>query len=457
MKISIITVFPEIYESFFKVSLISRAIKKDLVTFHLVRFSDLCEPKGRIDQPTCGHGVGMIIKPEVVQKAIETCENKWGNGFKIFFTPQGKKLNQRIFKKLANKFFSLNIKQQDANGKNKEKKFDHLILVCSRYEGIDARVEGYYADLLISIGDYVVMGGDLPAQVFLEGLLRFLPGVVGKQESVEKESFMSSFLDYPEYGLPAEWKNLKIPEVILSGNHALIERWREEQSVKKTIENRFDWFISSNPSKKDIELCRKNIPNHYVALMHSQVLVKSDQIGNTSITSLDIHDISRSCATYGIENYFVVTKLEDQQKILNTFLDFWRSDDGKEYNLSRFEAVKRVLPAFDLDEVLKKIEEKEKKKPLIICTSARFSDQQNVPLLIDYFSQSVVWKEKRPVLFVLGTGHGLSEHILKRSDFFLQPIKGLTDYNHLSVRSAAAIILDRWLGVNFKDLNNLDI
>lgn len=444
MKISIITVFPELYDSFLKTSLIGRAVEKGLLEFNLVRLSDLCAPKERIDEPVCGPGTGMIIKPEVIEKAIEICQNKWGQGFKIFFSPQGKKLDQRVLETLSKNFFSeKNI--QESESERSGSNFEHLILVCSRYEGIDERVQEFYADAVFSIGDYVVMGGDLPAQVFLESFLRLIPGIVGKQESVEQESFSGSLLDYPEYGLPVEWNGLKIPEIVRSGNHAEIEKWRKEQAAQKTVLKRFDWFASSEPSLQEIQLARKFIPNHYAALMHTQILVKEGVVGNNSITSLDIHDISRSGATYGIKNYFVVSPLQDQQKVLNTFLDFWKSDVGREYNSSRFEAVSRVIPALTFEEVLSKIKEKEGVDPLIICTSAREVEPEKQ---IDFFSQGKIFALKRPILLVFGTGHGLSEEILKKSDFVLNPIKGMTDYNHLSVRSAAAIIFDRWLGLN---------
>jgi tRNA (guanine37-N1)-methyltransferase len=314
---------------------------------------------------------------------------------------------------------------------------------------MDQRVENYYADLVLSLGDYVLMGGDLPAQVFLESFLRLIPGVVGKQESVEAESFNDSFLDYPEYGLPTEWNGKKVPEIVQSGDHKKIADWRRKKAAEKTIHNRFDWFSKSNPSKGEIMVAKQFIPNHYVALMHTDVFVKNDMVGNTSITSLDIHDIARSCATYDITNYFIVSPLEDQQKILHTFLTFWRSEEGKEYNQSRFDAVTRVVPAIDLQDVLNQIKEKEGKNPIIISTSARFKDTEK-KIIIDFYSQGRIFSLGRPILFVFGTAKGLSDNVIAQSNFLLHPIVGMSDYNHLSVRSAVAIILDRWLGINYK-------
>ncbi len=455
MKITIITVFPEFYNMFLKTSIIARAIENGVVSVNFIKFSELCAAKERIDAPTCGPGVGMVIKPDLVQIAIEKAEAEHGSGYKIFFSPKGEKLNQNLLKKIVENF------SFEGNPSTAVRSVvPHLILVCARYEGFDERTEKYYADKIISIGDYVVMGGDLPAQVFLEGLLRLIPNVVGKQESVEKDSFSGAFFDFPTYSLPKVWNDMSVPEVLLSGNHAKIEDWRQNSAAEQTINKRFDWFISSNPSKQEIDLAKKYIPNHYTVLMHSQVLVAGEpgtgsREGHTSITSLDIHDIARSSATYGIKNYFLVTELRDQQNILKSFLDFWMSDSGKEYNLSRFEAVKRIVPAYNFDEVVNRIKEQEGVEPIIITTSAKESnlgnmgseETFNVPEIIDYESQSRVFSQKRPVLFVFGTGQGLADVILNRSDYLLLPIKGLSSFNHLSVRSAAAIILDRWLGL----------
>lgn len=440
MKISIITVFPELYNQFLNTSLIKRAQDEGLVSFNLIKFSDLCDPKERIDEPVCGHGTGMIIKPEVIERAIEKCEQDHGPGYKIFFSPQGDRLTQDIFTSLQPKIEPPPQKQEPAG--------PHVILICTRYEGIDERVLEHYADEIISIGDYVLMGGDLPAQVFIEGFLRLIPGIVGKQESVKDESFSGPLLDYPEYGLPKEWKNKTIPEIVLSGDHAKIEQWRQKQACKKTLLKRFDWF-RAHAKEQDIALCKKMIPNHYVALMHSEIMVRDGEngqrIGHSSVTSLDLHDIARSSATYGIKNMFMVSELDDQRAIMNDLLTFWKSDTGKEYNWSRYEAVKRVLPVLSRQAAVDHIEQQEGKKPLVITTSAKVHGH---PSVIRYGDQGIVWEHDRPVLFLFGTGQGLAESVIQESDYLLVPVSGMTDYRHLSVRSAVGIILDRWLGLH---------
>ncbi|KKP35791.1 MAG: tRNA (guanine-N(1)-)-methyltransferase [candidate division TM6 bacterium GW2011_GWF2_32_72] len=429
MKISILSVFPGIYENFLDTSLVKKAQEKELVKFNLVSFMDFSDTK-RIDAPSFGHGAGMLLKPEVVKKSINFQENNHGKAFKIFFSPHGKKLDQKLLKNLAEKA----IEQ------------DHLILIAGRYEGMDARVEEEYADEIISIGDYVLMGGDLPAMVLLEGLLRFVPGIIGKQESVEHDSFSGPFVDYPEYTAPVEWHGQMVPEVLRSGNHAEIAKWRENQAVKRSVASHFDWVRSSEMSKSQENLVSSFIPNHYVALMHSDVMVNGVS-GTSSVTSIDIHDISRSGATYGVKNFFIVTPLIDQKKIVETLLGFWKTGYGVDYNSNRHTAVKRAELVDTFQDVLNKIEETEGCKPLVIATSAKGTESKR---LLTYFDQSVVWKEKRPVLFIFGTAQGLSQDLINKCDYLLGPVRGFSNFNHLSVRSAVAIILDRWLGINVK-------
>lgn len=446
MKITIISTFPQLHETFFTTSLIARAVEKKLISYNLIRFSDFCQPKERIDEPTCGPGPGMIIKPEITQKALEHCYAQWGKGFTIFFSPQGKKLDQPLFRQLAASFTEhtqVNANQSSENDAAHPE--PHIILVCPRYEGVDSRVEAAYADLVLSVGDYVLMGGDIPAQLFLEGLLRLLPEVVGNVESLEQESFESPFFDHPQFGLPLEWKGNAIPALMTSGNHAAINKWRKEEAARKTVLNRFDWFREHSAAQAEQTLVKKLIPNHYVCLMHSQVIVKSGSEGTTSITSIDIHDLARSSSTYGVNNVFIVSPLEDQQSIIGEFLAFWHSAEGAQYNQTRHNAVSRVIPTRTFEQVIAEIEKREGIKPLIIATSAKPSDQAQT---IDYHSQGKVWQHNRPVLFVFGTGQGLAPSLLEQCDYLLIPVYGMTNYNHLSVRSAVAIILDRWFGLN---------
>lgn len=433
MNITVLSVFPELYSSFCKTSLIGRAQEKGTIDLNVTSFFEFVEPKERIDAPSFGHGAGMLIRPDVVERAITHRVDQAGPAYKIFFSPQGAKLDQRMMRRIAQKTQSVG----------------HLMLVTARYEGMDARVEEYYADEVVSLGDFVLLGGDLPAMVLLEGVVRLFPGVVGKAESIEKESFTGSFVDYPEYTAPVDWHDMQVPDVVRSGNHGALHAWRQDQAVKKTVMHHFSWLRSNELTNTEREVVTQHLPTHYVALLHNDVLVGPDKVpGTTSVTSIDIHDIARSCATYGVKGFTIVTSLEDQQKVVSTLLDFWKIGPGITYNRVRHEAVKAVTIAPRIADVIRAIYEKEGVEPLVIATSARHVAHKQA---ITFFDQELVWSHKRPVLFIFGTGQGLTKECIDLCDFLLPPVGGVSPYRHLSVRSAVAIILDRWLGFNQRE------
>src|SRR3990172_6305776 len=240
MKISILTVFEQLYNPFVHTSLVGRAQEKGIVHIDVQSFFSYVQPKERIDAPTFGPGAGMLIRPDVVQKAIEDKEQKYGKAFKIFFSPRGEKVDQRVFETIV----------------ARAQKCGHLMIIPARYEGMDARVEDEYADMILSMGDFVIMGGDVPAMLLLEGVLRLIPHVVGKEESVARESFAGPFVDFPSYTEPLEWKGKRVPDVLRSGNHAAIEKWRSEHAVQKTVLEHFLWLRSHNVTDHDKKLAR---------------------------------------------------------------------------------------------------------------------------------------------------------------------------------------------------------
>lgn len=430
MNISIITLFPDLYIPFLDTSLVKKAHQKGIVSINTANLFNYCTAKQRIDGATFGPGAGVVIKPEIIEQAIDDNEIKKGEAFKIFFSPSGRKLNQTLL-------VDISIKIQTKK---------HLMLLPARYEGMDYRVEKYYADEIISIGDYVLMGGDLPAMVFLEGILRLIPGVIGKKESVQEDSFSGAFVDYPQYTEPISWKGEKVPEILRSGDHQKIKNWREDQAVKETVENHFQWLRTHIHDKEDVKKALKYIPPHYAVIMHDQVVLPGAQEGTSSVTSIDIHDIGRSARTYGIKKYFIVTPLIDQQKIVKKLMEFWQTQVGIDYNPHRHEALSNVVLCSNLDEVINIIKEENKNDPILIATTAR--SKENLNKRITYWDQDKVFKERKPILFIFGTAQGLSAKLIDKSDFILEPIEGFSNFNHLSVRSAAAIIFDRWIGIN---------
>lgn len=430
MLISIVTLFPELYDYFLRHSLIGRAQDKGIVKFQVCNMLETCKPKERVDGPVFGHGAGMVIKPEIMERLINNQEMHHGESLKIFFSPRGRLLDQDYVRILAERIV----------------KSSHTMFFAARYEGMDTRIEDEYADEIVSMGNFVLMGGDLPLQMTLESVLRYIPGVVGKSESVVNDSFTGALVDAPAYTAPVVWKGREVPEILRSGDHARIHAWEQDQAIRDSVKHHFSWLRSHKVSTAQKQNILRAMPPHYVALMHDEVLLPHGT-GTTSVTSLDIHDIARSSKTYGFQVFFIVTPLKDQQKIAQKLLSFWQHEGGGDYNPDRQAALATTSVVSSCDEVIAYIEERHGKKPLVITTSAQVISA--VPL-ISYYDQEVVWKEDRPVLILLGTGRGLAPRAYERADYQLTPLEGYSDFNHLSVRSAAAIIFAYWLGINLK-------
>jgi tRNA (guanine37-N1)-methyltransferase len=185
-----------------------------------------------VDDVPYGGGPGMVFKPEPVFKAIESLKN--AGGIVILPEPQGEIFTQRIAEELAS--------------------MEQLIFICARYEGIDERIRENVVDREISVGDFVTMGGELPALLMVESISRFVPGVVGDLQSLMSDSFQNSLLDFPHYTRPSEFRNQRVPEILLSGNHEQIRRWRRKMSLQRTLQRRPDLLRQQDLSKEDREL-----------------------------------------------------------------------------------------------------------------------------------------------------------------------------------------------------------
>ena len=217
MKFDVLTLFPEMFEPL-NSSIIGRAKEKNLIEINLINIRDFSKDKHKkVDDTPYGGGAGMVMMPDVVYDAYKSVEDK--NAKVIYMSPQGKKLTQKKVEELA---------------KNK-----HLIILCGHYEGIDQRVIDKIVDEEISIGDYVLTGGELPAMVLIDSVSRYSDGVITK-ESTNEESFTNGLLEYPQYTRPEVFEGEKVPEVLLSGHHANIEKWRKEKSLEITAKKRPD-------------------------------------------------------------------------------------------------------------------------------------------------------------------------------------------------------------------------
>ena len=217
MKFDVLTLFPEMFGSL-KQSILGKAIEKNLININLINIRDFSKDKHKkVDDTPYGGGAGMVIKPDIVYDAYKSIKQE--NAKVIYMSPQGKTLNQKKVEDLS--------------------KESHLIILCGHYEGIDQRVLDKIVDEEISIGDYVLTGGEIPAMVLIDSVSRYIEGVLN-QESIKEESFSNGLLEYPQYTRPEIFEGQKVPEILLSGHHENIEKWRKEKSLEVTAKKRPD-------------------------------------------------------------------------------------------------------------------------------------------------------------------------------------------------------------------------
>ncbi|MCU0568274.1 MAG: tRNA (guanosine(37)-N1)-methyltransferase TrmD [Oculatellaceae cyanobacterium Prado106] len=231
MQFDIVTLFPEFFTSPLSSGLIGKALAKEIAQVNLVNPRDFTTDKHhKVDDEPYGGGVGMLIKPEPVFLAVESLPVLPRRQI-LLMTPQGERMAQPLFQELAH--------------------YDQLVLICGHYEGVDERVL-HLVDREISLGDFVLTCGEIPALTLLNGVVRLLPGTVGKEESLKAESFEEGLLDYPQYTRPAEFRGWKVPDVLLSGNHGAIAQWRKQQQMQKTRDRRPDlWALWQAQQRQD--------------------------------------------------------------------------------------------------------------------------------------------------------------------------------------------------------------
>ena len=235
MKFTILTLFPKMIEGYFNESILKRAKEKGLIEIKIVNIRDYTKDKYfRTDTPPVGGGAGLIMKCQPIIDALKANSND--KTYKIIMSPRGRTFNQKI----ANEF---------------KDKYEDILILCGHYEGIDERVYSFF-DEEISIGDYVLTGGELPAMVLIDSVSRYVEGVL-KDGSTTEESFSQGLLEYPQYTRPEVFEGQQVPEVLRSGNHQMIDKWRREQSLKRTLEKRPDLLEKVDLSDEDKKILEK--------------------------------------------------------------------------------------------------------------------------------------------------------------------------------------------------------
>lgn len=242
MRIDIVTLFPEMFDGPFGCSIMKRAIDEKIIEVHKVNPRDFTQDKHRtVDDYPFGGGDGMVMKAEPVFAAVRSIK-KFPNQRVLLMCPGGTPFTQKKAQELA--------------------VYDQLVLICGHYEGMDARIADHLVDESISIGDYVLTGGELPAMVIADAVARMLPGVLGSEESAKQDSFYNGLLEYPQYTRPRDFEGMAVPEVLVSGDHAKIARWRRKQSLKNTLLHRpdlLDKFVLNTEDERLLEEIEREI------------------------------------------------------------------------------------------------------------------------------------------------------------------------------------------------------
>jgi tRNA (guanine37-N1)-methyltransferase len=239
MKCSVITIFPAIFHAYLQESIMKRALQKGLIEVDIHNLRDYTDDKHRtVDDYSYGGGSGMVMKPEPFFSAVEAVNSDATQRRVLMLSPAGRTFDQQMAEELST-----------------EKR--HLILLCGRYEAIDERVKTSLTDDEISIGDYVLTGGELPALVIIDTVARLIPGVLGDEHSAEVESFSWGILDYPHYTRPPVFRGLTVPEMLLSGNHKDIEKWRRKEALRRTIQRRPELLEKIKLSNDDYRLIQE--------------------------------------------------------------------------------------------------------------------------------------------------------------------------------------------------------
>lgn len=419
----LVTLFPGFFDSPLATGLMGRARAKGILDFSFHNPRDFSHDRHRhVDDSPYGGGTGMVIQAQPVVDATRSITK---SGRIISLTPAGRPLSQKFARELA--------QEKD------------ITLLCGRYEGIDARLGDVLPIEEISIGDVVLNGGETAALVLIESVARFLPDFLGKKESAEDDSFANDLLEYPHFTRPEIYAGVAVPEILLSGNHKEIAKWRRGETLKRTLKYRPELLDRASLDKADadalaqFELTRAG-RNLSFCLLHYPVKLGNGKTGVSSLTNLDIHDIARISRSYGMAAFYVLTPLPEQLDLLQGILDHWIHGGDSD----RARALALVKPVASFAEMETLATQLHGVMPEFIAASAQWPGAKKAapPLT----PAEVLAKCRRdPVVICLGTARGLSRQALERCGAQLRPVRFLSD-NHLPVRSAAAILADRILG-----------
>lgn len=429
-EIHVLTLFPDLFDGFLRESILGKALADGRLAVRLLNFRDFAEGKHRsVDDVPYGGGSGMVLMPGPYVAALESLP---AGTRRILLSPQGRPFDQAAAARLAGE--------------------ERLALCCGRYEGFDERIREH-VDEQLSLGDFVLQGGEVAAMAVIEAVVRLLPGVLHNAESPTEESFAQGLLEYPQYTRPREFRGREVPEMLISGHHEQIRRWRRKEALRRTRAQRPELLGRLAATVEDRKLLAELDAEAAaagarrvrvdVALVHHPVRSRTREVVATSVTNLDIHDVARASRTYGIGAYHLVTPITAQRELVDTVAAHWLEGESGARVPQRADALQLVRTVPTLGDAIEALRRETGAEPLVVATAA---DPRGRPTVGWAALRERLAGETRPVLLVFGTGWGLADEALDLAELLLEPILGPTDYNHLSVRVAVGVTLDRLLG-----------
>jgi tRNA (guanine37-N1)-methyltransferase len=423
VKFTVVTILPELIEPALAAGVVGRARAAGVIAVDTVNPRDFTSDRHRtVDDSPYGGGPGMVMKPEPLIAAIGKAAGE-PPARRVLLTPAGAPLTQARVRELA--------------------RLDHVVLVCGRYEGVDERAIDLAIDEELSIGDYVLSGGELAALVVIDAVARLVPGVVGEPTSVDDESFSAGLVEYPQYTRPPELAGRAVPAVLTSGNHAAIAAWRRAEAMKRTAARRPDLWRRFRATAADTALVPPLHARTHLALVHYPVLDRTGAIVTTSLTNLDVHDLARAAMTYGLAGVHVVTPIAAQRDKAAHIVRQWIEDEA---GTNRADAMALVAVVASIDDVIADVTARHGTAPVVAATTARADGFAAVPRRSADALVAEAATIAAPLVILLGTGWGLADASIPSVSRVLAPIEGASGWNHLSVRSAGAVLLDRLFG-----------
>ena len=414
MRLSIVTAFPDLIRQYLGCSVLGRGVASGKLDVRVVDLRDHSQGDYRqVDDYSFGGG-GMVLMAEPLARAVESLSGE-GKPFVVYPSPQGVPLHQELVEDLS--------------------RVDHVVLVCGHYEGVDERFVRRFVDLEVSLGDFVLTGGELPAMALVDALARLVPGVVGRGEAVVNDSFYRGFLDHPHFTRPAAWRDDVVPEVLAGGDHGAIEDWRRREGVRRTLARRPDVLARAGL----LPYLKHGI---YVLQVHHPVRDERGEATVASVAAGELRNMTRTCRTYGVRRFLVADPLPAQRDLVKRLQVHGAQGDGAAKDRGEALGLLKLFPR--ISRAAAWVREKEKADPLLVATSARpLQGAQHWLGLKRRFLE-----EDRPVVLVFGAGGGLHDEALRDCEGMLLPVRGGSPdgYNHLSGVGAVAVVLDRFLG-----------